>query len=187
MEKLDTKERIKLQAYKEKIGNIVVGWSVGVFSFLLIMSFIPMGFLPSKRPRRISNPDLNFFESLGVMPTILMILSISGALAVYLYISFKYGKLIKDVDELKKIVLKVRVVNVIYKQGAGPQEIDLYFSPPYNNINKIGFVGETNFPQLYKSQEVELVITKNAHYPLRITPKGGANEILDILNKIRKK
>lgn len=187
MEKLELKEKIKLEAHKEKISNLIIMWGGGIFALLLIVSFIPMGFLPKKRRVSISNPELSIFESMGVLPTLIMLIIIAGSISLYLYHSFKYAKLSKDVIEQKKITLNVNVRNVIYKQGQGPQEIDLFFSPAYNSINKIEFVGEDNFPKLYKNQEIEIILTKNALYPLSIKPKNDIKDVLEILKNLNKK
>ena len=186
MEKLDFKEKIKLERYKERILNLIFKCSGGTFDVLLIVSFIPMGLIPTKRIRTISNPDLSIFESMGIMPTLLMLLIISGSICLYLYFSFKYAKLSKDVIEQKKVTLDVKVRNVIYKQGQGPQEIDLFFSPPYGSVNKVQFIGEDEFPRLQIDQEVKLVLTKNALYPLSIEPKSDIKDILAALNNIIK-
>lgn len=184
-EPLTIQEKIKLRAYKDKIANLIVMWGVGVFVFLLIVCFIPMGLLPKKRRVEISNPDLSIFDSMGVFPTFAMLLIIAGGLAAYLYFSYKYPKLVKDLSEQKKVILDVTVRNIIYKQGGGPQEIALYFSPPYQSINKIDFIGEKQLPPMYKNQEIQLIITKNALYPLQVKPKNDINEIMNVLSKIQ--
>lgn len=184
MEKLEIIEKIKLKAYKEKVSNLIIMWGGGVFILLLIISSIPTGLLPKKRNITISNPDLNMFESIGILPTLIILIIISGLTSFYVYNNFKYSKLSKDVIEQKKIILKVIVENVIYKEGPGPKEIDLFFSPPYNSTNKIEFVGEDNFPKLYKNQEIELTLTKNALFPLGIKPKNDLNDLNDFLEML---
>ncbi len=185
MQKLELKEKIKLEAHKEKISNLILTWGGGLFALLFIVSFIPMGLLPRKRRLSVSDPSLSIFDSMGVAPTLLMLFLIAGALSVYLYHSFKYAKISKDVIEQEKITLEVKVVNVIYKQGGGPQEIDLFFSPPYNSVHKVEFVDERNFPRLHKNQEIKLVLTKNALYPLSIQPKDEIENILNILKGLK--
>ena len=187
MEDLNATEKSKLRRHYEKIGNLIAMWGGGVFVLLIVFSVIPMGLIPKKRRVEISDPNLTMFESLGVLPTLIMIFSISGALVLYLYFSFKYAKLKKDLEEKKKVVLHVKAKNVNYKQGPGPQEIDLYFSPSYNKVNKVTFIDEPSFPRLRKDQEVILLLTKNALHPLGIRPKTNLESIKKIWDEAVKK
>ncbi|REH43404.1 hypothetical protein C7448_1135 [Tenacibaculum gallaicum] len=188
IEKLEFIEKIKLEGYKKKITNTIVNWGGGSFIFFLIVSFIPVGMIPSKRRSTISNPDMSIFESMGVFPTILMLLIISGLITIYLFYSYKYIKVSKDLLDLKKVTLDVTITNVIYKKGQGPKEVEVYFKPPYNSVNRVMFIGEDSLPTLYRNQEVELVLTTNAYYPLKVKSKDVVKDLLkslEVLNQYK--
>jgi hypothetical protein len=190
LQKLEFLEKVKLEGYKKKITNIIVSWGGGSFILFLFISIIPMGLIPNKRRVVLSNPDMSIFESMGVLPTILMMLVISGIITLYLLYTYKYLKILKDLVDLKKVTLNVVIMNVIPKKGQGPKEVEVYFKPAYKNVNRIEFIGYDNLPLLYKNQEVELVITPNSYYPLSVKSKEPVKDVLhslEVLNKYKQR
>ncbi|WBX75016.1 hypothetical protein PG911_10140 [Tenacibaculum ovolyticum] len=190
LEKLTFLEKVKLEGYKKKITNIIVSWGGGSFILFLFISIIPMGLIPNKRRVVLSNPDMSIFESMGVFPTILMMLIISGIITLYLLYTYKYLKILKDLVDLKKVTLNVVIMNVIPKKGQGPKEVEVYFKPAYKNVNRIEFIGYDNLPLLYKNQEVELVIAPNSYYPLSVKSKEPVKDVLhslEVLNKYKQR
>jgi len=186
MEKLTLKEINKLQAHKNMILNLFFKWGGGFFVASLFISSVPVRFLPSKRISNFSNSNNSIIDDYGVLPTLIVLIVVLLVLILYLYYSLKYPEISKDLIEKEKITLNVRIKKIIYKKGSGPQEIDLFFTPRYNSINKVSFIGEDNLPPLYKNQEVKIVVTKNAFYPLNIKPKNNVSEILHQLKNLDK-
>lgn len=188
--KLTSKEVLKLIAYKEKIQLKVYGYSIGITAFFLIVSFIPAGFLPSRRGRN-SGGDSSLFDMMGGAGFMIMIICLFGILLIYFMSTYKMWSLDKDIKEKKKNIVKLKVRDLRSDSSFGSTEISLYIYPVYKGKGKLEFIDYENFPQLSKGQEVELHLTTNAHYPLSInthrdTSLEDFQKMIELLQKTKK-
>ncbi len=186
-------ERARLREYKEKIQPVIFGAGIGIPLFILVLSFIPMGFIPHRSAARVSDGSQSLADMLGILPTILLVFGIGALIMFFLMNSYNYFKLLKDIDEKEKIKFQVKVGRVLYKSGAGPQEIEVFFRPAIKNKFSVEFIAFRNFPKIKKGDEVEIEATSNALYPLSIKKLGGSQNItdiqsaLDLLNQLKDK
>ena len=180
--KLDSKERLRLIKYQEKIERVIFGWGIGIPVFLLVFSFIPAKFIPS---RKVGSGSDSLIDLLGFLPVFLFVVLFAAALIGYFMYAYKYLKIKDDVIERNKVVLNVKVHRVIPKSGNGPQEIELRFYPPYKGHHKLDFIDFPNFPLLQTHQIVEIEATQNALHPLSIKPKDSPmDDLQEALKKI---
>ncbi len=186
--RLEVKERARVREYKEKIEKTTAMFAGGIATFLLVLSFIPAGFIPHRNARRVDG-NSSLADLLGVGPTLLFAFIIGALIAAYLLNGYKYFAILKDLKEEEKDLVKVKVEKVVRKDGGGGMtEIELFFKPRYKNRRSFEFIDFRNFPRVSKGQEVEIEITRNALHPIAIRPIGEApiDDVATALELIRK-
>ncbi len=164
--RLSTAEKNKLMNHFQKIERFILRWGIGLGVFALVIIWIPMGLIPSKRTLRHLGDPNSMVDSLGFIPSFLLVVIIIGLIIGLLLYSYRYFPLRIDVRRLDKVTIKVKVRSYQFKEGGGPSEIELSFWPPYKGTSKVTFFHETQFPRLKFKEEVELHLTKHALYPL---------------------
>lgn len=159
----------KLRKYKEELDMILYGFSFGPPILFLIFSLIPMSFIPHRKARRVViDNNESLLSSIGLGPLLLVILVLGISTSIYILYSYQYLKVRKDLleREMKKVRSKVQYMKVL--ENSGNQQIDLWIGPDPKTISKIDFLGYRDFPRLSKGQEVEIILTKHAQYPVDI-------------------
>jgi len=163
-------DKRRLEDHKTKIERIFVGLGIGIPLFTLLISIIPLSFIPQKTPKLSSdlNPASNFIESVGVLPIVILIFIATGLTIYFIMKSYNYKAVLKDSEQQKKYSFRTKVSKVVYKQGGGPSEIELSFTPAYKKKESLEFINFPNFPYLKKGAEVEIEVSVNGWYPLSI-------------------
>ncbi len=166
--KLNRIQTDKLRKYKEELDISLFGFGFGVPVLFFIFSLIPMEFIPHRRARRIVDNHESLLSLIGVGPLVAVLLVLSAGIFISIIYSYQYLNVRKDLleREMKKVRSKVQYIKVL--EDSGNQKIDLWIGPDPKTISKIDFLGYRGFPRLSKGQEVEVILTKHAQYPVDI-------------------
>ena len=183
-EKLTARQSTRLREHLQKVELNVFGAGLGIPFFLLIVSFIPAGFLPGRKAARVADQSASLVSMLGFLPLLGIIIIFAGLLLWYLMRSYKYPELKKDVIERDKVTLHTRVYRVDTVRADDGVKHDVIFGPGYENINRVTFTNYPGFPVLYKGQNIHIEFTRHAHYPLSITTPSAPADNKDISSPI---
>ena len=159
------KELVLKKIGKGKSRLILSGVIMGIITFVCL--FIPMKFLPSKVgvSRRGLDQSLTLVESIGWLPTLIVLAIIGGVLFVAILSHTKYFKLKKDILENVCLTLDVEVSSVRELLGDAEKEYDVYLKQNEGGIKKLNYL-KSEFPGLHKGDKINVILTKNAHYIL---------------------
>ncbi len=170
IENLIDEELKKLIDYKNKIFKKILG--ISIFSLIVFVTIflIPMKYLPIKYlhiNKNTKDLNVNFFEQLGIVPSLVIIIFIVVLMLIMAYFYYRYPKLSRDIKEQKKVRLQVTITK-IEKPSSGLEQIDVSFRPSYKGTDKIHFIEKIDLSAFKVGQTVQVIATENAFYPLYI-------------------
>ncbi len=160
-EKLTSEQLEKVINLYEKNKDKFYLYSLGIIGFLILMSIIPVSFLPkSNRVSDTVDKSLNLIQSLGFFWWFLLVSIMAVAFIWAIYLDLKLTKLNKDIVE-KKILSEVFTVKeVLISQSHNVYSIILT-SPSVKKL--VRNIGPKHINSFSVGQQFGLKLLKNSH------------------------
>lgn len=170
-----------LQQHLKKTERVVFGKSLILPILFFLISLVPTKYLAflqifSRRGRGAVLGDSSLFQDIGMANMLLILGGMYLLGLVVMAYTYKYLALRKDVKNKKVKILNAKVKELKITKDFGTSYYDLHFFNRVEGINKIRFFEpHPYFPILQRGQNVTLMVSESALYPLEVFP-GGIGE-----------